>query len=114
MELQQQVNIVEFHERYFFKLHIIIRGVAIWNSTNYMKINEAILKRITELCEEKNQTICKASLNGGKSPSALYDLATKRTKCPKVITIKCFCDGVDITLSEFFDREYFNNLDDDD
>ena len=79
-----------------------------------MKTNEAILKRIEEICEEKGKNICKACLNGGKSPSALYDLMKGRTKCPKVTTIKSFCEGAGITLSEFFDRDYFNDLEDDD
>lgn len=79
-----------------------------------MKISEAILKRIDEICDEKGKNVCKACLGGGKSPSALYDLMKGRTKCPKVTTIKSFCEGAGITLSEFFDREYFNDLEDDD
>ena len=79
-----------------------------------MRTNEAILKRIKELCEEKGKNICKACLNGGKSPSALYALMKERTKCPKVTTIKSFCEGAGITLSEFFDWDYFYVLEDDD
>lgn len=37
-----------------------------------------------------------------------------RTKCPKVNTIRSFCEGVGITLSEFFDRDYFNDSVDED
>ncbi len=77
-----------------------------------MKLNEAIVKRINEICKEKNISVCEASLGGGKSPSALYDLAKGRTKCSKVITIQRFCEGAGITLSEFFDRDYFNNIED--
>ena len=29
---------------------------------------------------------------------------------PKILTIKMICDGIDITLSEFFDSDEFNNL----
>ena len=79
-----------------------------------MKTNEAILKRINEICEEKGKNICKACLTGEKSWSALYDLIKGRTKCPKVTTIKSFCEGVGITLSAFFNRDYFNDLEDDD
>ena len=79
-----------------------------------MKMNQAISIRINELCKEKGQNICNACLNGGKSPSALYDLIRGRTKCPKVTTIKSFCEGVGITLSEFFNAPYFNDLEDDD
>ena len=77
-----------------------------------MNINEAIIKRIKEICEEKNINVCEASLGGGKSPSAIYDLIKGRTKCSKVSTIKTFCQGTGITLSEFFDRDYFNDFED--
>ncbi len=77
-----------------------------------MKLNEAIIKRINEVCKEKNISVCEAALGGGKSPSALYDLVKGRTQCSKVTTIQSFCEGAGITLSEFFNAEYFNNLDD--
>jgi len=77
-----------------------------------MKLNDAIIKRINEICKEKNINICEASLGGGMSPSAIYDLVKGRTKCSKVITVKRFCEGAGITLKEFFDREYFNDIED--
>ena len=80
------------------------------NISNLKNINDAIIKRIEEVCKEKNINICEASLNGGKSPSAIYDLIKGRTKYSKVSTIKAFCQGADITLSEFFDKEYFNDF----
>ena len=78
-----------------------------------MKINEAIIKRIEEICEENGSNICDLSLNGGMSPSAIYDLIKGRTKCSKVVTVKRFCEGAGITLSEFFNSDYFNELEDD-
>ena len=74
-----------------------------------MKLNDAIVKRIEEICEERNSNICDIALRGGMSPSAIYDLTKGRTKCSKVITIKRFCEGAGITLAEFFDRNYFND-----
>ena len=103
---------MELHERKFFRIHIIIS----WNSVKEphegvnMNINDAIIKRIEEVCKEKNLNVCGAALNGGKSPSAIYDLIKGRTKCSKVSTIKAFCQGAGITLSEFFDRDYFNDF----
>ena len=103
MELQEIIILI---------IHIIIS----WNAYKEfhegarMNINDAIIKRIEEVCKEKNINICEASLNGGKSPSAIYDLIKGRTKCSKVSTIKAFCQGADITLSEFFDKEYFNDF----
>ena len=75
-----------------------------------MNLNEAIIKRIHEVCKEKNLNICEASLSGGMSPSSIYDLIKGRTKCSKVITIKRFCEGAGITLKEFFDKDYFNEI----
>lgn len=102
------------HEIKILAIHIIIS----WNSYKelhegvYMDINNAIIKRIEEICKEKNINICETALNGGKSPSAIYDLIKGRTKCSKVSTIKAFCQGAGITLSEFFDKDYFNDFED--
>ena len=78
-----------------------------------MKLNDSIVQRIKELCEEKEINICNASLKGGMSPALIYDLFKGRTKYAKVITIKRFCEGAGITLSEFFDRDYFNEMEED-
>ena len=73
-----------------------------------MKLNDAIVKRIEEICAERKSNVCDIALNGGLSPSAIYDLIKGRTKCSKVVTVKRFCEGAGITLSEFFDKDYFN------
>ena len=110
--MQTKVNIVELHERKILKFPIITS----WNTYKelreggYMNINDAIIKRIQEICKEKNINVCGTALSGGKSPSAIYDLIKGRTKCSKVSTIKAFCQGAGITLSEFFDKEYFNDF----
>ncbi len=108
-----KVNIVELHEIVFLIIHIINS----WNTYKefheggrYMNINDAIIRRIEETCKEKDINVCEAALGGGKSPSAIYDLIKDRTKYSKVSTIKAFCQGAGITLSEFFDREYFNDF----
>ena len=78
-----------------------------------MKLNDAIIKRIEEICEERKSNICDIALKGGMSPSAIYDLIKGRTKCSKVVTVKRFCEGAGITLSEFFDKDYFNDIEED-
>jgi hypothetical protein len=67
-----------------------------------MNLNDAIVKRIFEFCKERSSNVCDIALNGGMSPSAIYDLIKGRTKCSKVITVKRFCEGAGIALSEFF------------
>ena len=104
---------MELHEKNFTNNFIIIvelrENNLVWRST-VMKLNDAIVKRIYEVCNDKGMNICDASLKGGMSPSAIYDLIKGRTKCSKVITVKRFCEGAGITLKEFFDREYFNDI----
>ena len=78
-----------------------------------MKLNDAIIKRIEEICKEQNSNICDIALRGGMSPSAIYDLFKKRTKCSKIITVKRFCEGAGISLSEFFNKDYFNEPEED-
>ena len=103
---------MELHEIKILVVHII----SSWNTFKEfheevcMNINDAIIKRIEEICQEKKINVCKITLNGGKSPSAIYDLIKGRTKCSKVSTIKAFCQGAGITLSEFFDKEYFDDF----
>ena len=103
---------MELHEIKFLIIYILFS----WNSDKkfhegiYMNINDAIIKRIEEICKAKIINICEATLGGGKSPSAIYDLIKGRTKCSKVSTIKAFCQGAGITLSEFFDKDYFNDF----
>jgi len=109
---KNKVNFVELHEIINLRIHIIFS----WNTDTEphegknMNINDAIIKRIEEICQEKDINICEAALNGGKSPSAIYDLIKGRTKCSKVSTIKAFCQGAGITLSEFFNKDYFNDF----
>ena len=78
-----------------------------------MNLNDAIIKRIDEICKERGSNVYDIALNGGMSPSAIYDLIKGRTKCSKVITVKRFCEGAGMTLSEFFDKEYFNTPEED-
>ncbi len=76
-----------------------------------MNINQAVIKRIEEICKEKKSTICDICLKAGMSPSNIYDLMHKRTKHSKVNTIANFCEGAGISLGEFFSNILFDNLD---
>ncbi len=75
-----------------------------------MKMQEAIIKRIWELVD-KNSNPTTLSLNSNMTPSTLFNILHGETKCPSVFTIKKLCAGAGITLSEFFNRPYFNDTD---
>jgi len=46
----------------------------------------------------------------GLSPSSLKSILYGNSKNPKLITIKILCDGLGMTLAEFFDAKEFNEL----
>ena len=66
-----------------------------------MVLDEAIRKRIKELVKELNTNLTELCLNSNLTPSTIFDFMNKRSKFPKVITIKKLCAGANITLSEF-------------
>ncbi len=74
-----------------------------------MNLNDAIKNRINELVIEKNTTLTALCLNSNLTPSTVFDFMSGKSQCPKVITIKKLCLGANITLEEFFARDYFND-----
>lgn len=76
-----------------------------------MNIDDAIRKRIKEIVDENKTTLTALCLNSNLTPSTIFDFMYGKSKCPKVITIKKLCSGANITLSEFFARDYFNDAD---
>ncbi len=74
-----------------------------------MNIKEACILRIKELTKDKGMSINEICLRGGLTPSVYYDFVNGRTKLPKIDTVKRICQGAEITMAEFFDRDYFND-----
>ena len=77
-----------------------------------MDLNQAIITRINELLQEREITLTALCLESNLTPSTVFDFMAGKSKCPKVITIKKLCMGANITLQEFFDRDYFNDTTD--
>ena len=75
-----------------------------------MNTKEAIAKRILELCEERNIAINYLANSSGVSPSTVYSMLNEKSQNPGTVSIKKLCDGLDITLREFFDSPIFDNL----
>jgi transcriptional regulator with XRE-family HTH domain len=75
-----------------------------------MKTVEAVKNRILQLCGERVITINKLATLSALPPSSLKAILYGRSCNPKLLTIKMICDGLDITLAEFFDTQYFNEL----
>lgn len=75
-----------------------------------MDTYSAVVARIFELCEERNITINKLSTLSGVSPSTLKNILYGKSKNPGIVTIKTLCDGIDISVVDFFDCDLFANL----
>lgn len=75
-----------------------------------MTTSEAVIKRINELCERRNITVGRLCTYSGATQSTVNDIINGVTKNPGITTVKKLCDGLNITLSEFFNTDYFNNL----
>lgn len=70
----------------------------------------AIKNRIHQLCAERSITISKLATLTALSPSSIKNILYGRSVNPKILTLKKICDGLDISLQEFFDTKEFNNL----
>ena len=75
-----------------------------------MNISMAVAERILELCNENNITVNKLSTISGVIQSTINDIVNHRAKNIGIITIRKLCDGLDITITEFFDTSVFKNL----
>ena len=75
-----------------------------------MLIKEAVEKRIFELCSERNIAINTLANISGVSPSTVYSILNEKSRNPGVVSIKKICDGLNITIIDFFKAELFNDL----
>ena len=75
-----------------------------------MNTKQAVANRIIELCKEKGIAPNELSNIAGLNPSTIYSILGTKSKSPEVVTIKKICDGLGITLGEFFSTSEFDNL----
>lgn len=75
-----------------------------------MRIGEAVRLRIIELCEERKITVNRLSTQCGITQSTLANITVGRNQSTTVSTVKKICDGLEITIGEFFDSPLFSDL----
>lgn len=75
-----------------------------------MTLGNAISKRILNLCEEHSISLNRLSNICGITQSTLNNIISGASQNPTVSTVKKICDGLEITLVDFFDDELFLNL----
>ena len=75
-----------------------------------MKTTEAVRNRILRLCQERNMTINRLATVSAMPPSSIKNILYGKSQNPKLLTIKLICDGLDITLGQFFSTPEFDGL----
>ena len=75
-----------------------------------MNIGEAVKERILELCREHAISVNKLSSMSGVTQSTVNNIVSGRNNSATVSTIKKLCDGLGITIEEFFNSELFRGL----
>lgn len=75
-----------------------------------MDLTAAIRDRILRLCAERDITINKLSTLSALPPSSIKNILYGKSRDPKIRTLKKLCDGLEISLAEFFQSPEFDAL----
>ena len=75
-----------------------------------MSVGEAVRIRIIELCEARDISVNYLCNISGVTQSTVNNIISRRNNSTTISTIKKLCDGLDITIQEFFDSPVFDDL----
>ena len=75
-----------------------------------MTVGEAVRQRIIQLCQERDISINKLSSISGVTQSTVNNIVSGRNNSATVSTIKKLCDGLGMTIDEFFHSDLFAGL----
>lgn len=75
-----------------------------------MGVKDIVAQRFKELCDERNIRINELANISGITPSTAYSMMDINRRDVSITTIKKLCDGLEITLGEFFSTPEFDNL----
>ncbi len=75
-----------------------------------MRMKEAIVKRFQQLCKERNLKYNELATLSGVTPSTVYSMMDERRKDDSAITVKKLCDGLSISVPDFFNNPLFEYL----
>ena len=75
-----------------------------------MLIKDAIVLRMKNICKDRKIKFNELATSSGVTPSTVYSMMDERRRDLSVITLKKLCDGLDMTVAEFFDDDIFRTL----
>ena len=75
-----------------------------------MTVGIAVKERILQLCSERDLSVNKLATISGVTQSTVNNSVSGRNNSATVSTVKKLCDGLNISLEEFFHSELFQSL----
>lgn len=75
-----------------------------------MSVKDMVASRFADLCRERKITVNELAYKSGVTPSTAYSMMDPKRRDISIVTIKKFCDGLEITLGEFFSAPGFDEL----
>ena len=75
-----------------------------------MYVKDAVVIRFQELCNERHMALNELATQSGVTPSSVYSMMKPERRELQISLIKKLCDGLDITLAEFFTAKVFDEL----
>lgn len=75
-----------------------------------MRMKEAIVKRFQQLCQERGIRFNELATLSGVTPSTVYSMMDSRRKDVSAVTVKKLCDGLGISVPDFFNDPLFESL----
>ena len=73
-------------------------------------IKDAVVERFQDLCRQRNIKYNELAVRSGVTPSTVYSMMDSRRRDVSIVTIKLLCDGLEISLEEFFSGPEFTRL----
>lgn len=75
-----------------------------------MSVKDAVVQRFQQIMNERNIKINDLANRSGITPSTAYSMMKPQYRHISIVTIKKLCDGLDMTLGEFFSTPEFDAL----
>ena len=74
-----------------------------------MTVKDAVVLRFKDICKERNIKYNELATISGVTPSTVYSMMDEKRRDISITTIKKFCDGLDMTLPDFFNADIFKD-----
>ena len=75
-----------------------------------MIVKDAVAERFRQICKERNIKPNELANRAGITPSSVYSMLDPKRREVSVNLVKKLCDGLDMTLGEFFSTPEFDDL----